>query len=678
VAIPAPTINFITGQPVFYQGGAFIIQADDATFYEYEFRNASGTRMLLKNGGNRLKVFNCDMWASDATAGSAYIRISAGDGDQICFNRIYSGDESLQFVTSLLWIHNGPGPNTNKNVTNGLYFGNIAVALGGGPCISASMKVNNNKQAYKWVSSSSVSVGNTITFPDPIPTGITAQQLIYSSQAWAQSQVYTLPINVTNGTSQYALVTAGTSSATGNGPTGTGSSITDGSCVWAYVSGSAGYADSIYVANLKNVAAGSLVIGYSHSGSTNTITLLPPAGTPYAVYNAITVPTQINFISGTPLGAMTNNVDVRYENNYCIGVGGNCLSFQNTDSVGSMRAVARGNFFDCSWAIAPLYSVTGRAAAFVQGDAYGGVSPYINDNRFILPYSAAVWINGTINDYSVSNNEMDGAQLGAATAYNQISILGGNTANQVQTGGVIEGNTIWATQGSTLCPIILGKQNTVDGMGEAIPGNAWNANVNKNRFAALPNSVPAIQVAYGGNHTIKENWAYPAVTGGADTAQFLSILSTSSGWVISDYNNLVSISGAPYAVTPGATLYNGQWEMYNPTLGASVPLANPPAFVAPVVRQANISGLFSYTVTPFSGYMLFILNNHPGGASTNTIVLPTGSLEPQQIQFTTLSSIGTLTLTNGAWPASTGLAANMGITLVYLPATQTWYPVTPA
>jgi hypothetical protein len=51
--------------------------------------------------------------------------------------------------------------------------------------------------------------------------------------AWAANTDYTLRKFVSNGANLYELVTAGTSAASG-GPTGTGSEIADGTCVWCW------------------------------------------------------------------------------------------------------------------------------------------------------------------------------------------------------------------------------------------------------------------------------------------------------------------------------------------------------------------------------------------------------------------------------------------------------------
>lgn len=55
-----------------------------------------------------------------------------------------------------------------------------------------------------------------------------------SAPAWAKSTVYAQGATVSVGTSVYTCTTAGTSAASGNGPSGTGTGIADGSCAWSY------------------------------------------------------------------------------------------------------------------------------------------------------------------------------------------------------------------------------------------------------------------------------------------------------------------------------------------------------------------------------------------------------------------------------------------------------------
>lgn len=65
------------------------------------------------------------------------------------------------------------------------------------------------------------------------PTLIGVTSVPVAGDDWLASQAYTGRIVVRNVNNLYELVTEGTSAASG-GPTGTGSSITDGTCVWCW------------------------------------------------------------------------------------------------------------------------------------------------------------------------------------------------------------------------------------------------------------------------------------------------------------------------------------------------------------------------------------------------------------------------------------------------------------
>lgn len=54
--------------------------------------------------------------------------------------------------------------------------------------------------------------------------------------SWATSHAYALNDVVYAGGNVYICTTAGTSASSGNGPTGTGTGISDGTAVWSYVS----------------------------------------------------------------------------------------------------------------------------------------------------------------------------------------------------------------------------------------------------------------------------------------------------------------------------------------------------------------------------------------------------------------------------------------------------------
>ena len=65
-------------------------------------------------------------------------------------------------------------------------------------------------------------------------TGVTCHMQGLLAQNWQASTGFALNQQVYNGGNVYKATTAGTTAASG-GPTGTGSGITDGTAVWAYV-----------------------------------------------------------------------------------------------------------------------------------------------------------------------------------------------------------------------------------------------------------------------------------------------------------------------------------------------------------------------------------------------------------------------------------------------------------
>lgn len=55
-----------------------------------------------------------------------------------------------------------------------------------------------------------------------------------TAPTWAVNRAYTAGATVSVGTNVYICATAGTSAATGSGPSGVGAAIADGTCVWTY------------------------------------------------------------------------------------------------------------------------------------------------------------------------------------------------------------------------------------------------------------------------------------------------------------------------------------------------------------------------------------------------------------------------------------------------------------
>lgn len=74
------------------------------------------------------------------------------------------------------------------------------------------------------------------------------------SQAWAQSTAYILNQQASNANGVYRVTTAGTSNASGTGPSGTGTGITDGTVTWSYVGPVDMVLDNTNIATAQNVS----------------------------------------------------------------------------------------------------------------------------------------------------------------------------------------------------------------------------------------------------------------------------------------------------------------------------------------------------------------------------------------------------------------------------------------
>lgn len=81
------------------------------------------------------------------------------------------------------------------------------------------------------VASNSTGAFTIISAP---PTG--SEELVYWSSPWQISTTYTVGQYVSSNLNIYVCTTAGTSSSSGNGPSGTNTNISDGTVVWNYVS----------------------------------------------------------------------------------------------------------------------------------------------------------------------------------------------------------------------------------------------------------------------------------------------------------------------------------------------------------------------------------------------------------------------------------------------------------
>ena len=116
---------------------------------------------------------------------------------------------------------------------------------------------------------STVAAG-TITFARALSSASAAVNDFGASSAWLANTVVVLNQMASNGANVYICTTAGTTAASG-GPTGTGSGITDGTAVWAYVQpGTA----SVTLNNVAVTQSLSVLI----SGATLSLRITNPVG----------------------------------------------------------------------------------------------------------------------------------------------------------------------------------------------------------------------------------------------------------------------------------------------------------------------------------------------------------------------------------------------------------------
>lgn len=87
--------------------------------------------------------------------------------------------------------------------------------------------------AYFTVPQSRFDIGLARSGPLTMAGLLISSDTVVTYAAWAASFAYALRSYVINNANRYELITAGTSAASG-GPTGTGSSIVDGTCAWCW------------------------------------------------------------------------------------------------------------------------------------------------------------------------------------------------------------------------------------------------------------------------------------------------------------------------------------------------------------------------------------------------------------------------------------------------------------
>ena len=134
----------------------------------------------------------------------------------------------------------------------------------------------------------------------------------YYPSVWAQNTVYAAGSKIRNDNGKfYSLRTPGTSASSGAGPTGTGLTITDGTCVWHY---SGGYNErAVAYAGSTTYAAGAVVYRLNNyylalNGGTTAASGSEPSGT-----NTITVDGGVTWQHDGPFGVQ----NITLEGNKC-------------------------------------------------------------------------------------------------------------------------------------------------------------------------------------------------------------------------------------------------------------------------------------------------------------------------------------------------------------------------
>ena len=516
------------------------------------------------------------------------------------------GDQGGQFVVGASWQGSGFAAFGNQNITNGKFVGCRLVSLSA-EATSFGLTIQGSGTPYVWqtVSSPSISIGNVLTLPTAgLPAGLTATALQYSAPLWQPDAPYTTGQYVANpyngiigSTAKYLCTAGGLSSSTGTGPTGNGGSITDGGVTWAYVAGSNGNASSVFGsaeqfisgAARYDILPGSCVIAYSASGGTSTITFQPPTGAANAIASAITSQVSVFFTAGAPPGALTASIlNCSFDSCELSSFQGCCGHMQNSDSSGEIN----GGWSNCvaDTSLTNAASVKNNTATFyVDAGAFGGVTLRIKGCTTRRPYFNAVYTRGNLNDWDISGNTFDSAQVGAAATKATVYLAGTNTSTLPSASGVLDNNKIWAPQGGSLEAVHFGAINGANSGGEMLQNAMWNVTASRNRAYGINNGNFMFTVSYGGNVKLSDNTPFPSVVGGADSARFLQINSNATGFVNSNGNNLANLNGAPYSNAGSGPFYTGGDEIYSSNLGTGSYRAVPTMLPTPTFRAGVLA-----------------------------------------------------------------------------------------
>lgn len=145
----------------------------------------------------------------------------ANVGQSVAISALTLADHLFDNGTAIMYSGTQPtSPETALSGNTALATWTFSASAFGAPSLTS-----GNEQASASFVASSVApaASGTVTFMRATAPG------------WAATHAYTVGQGATNGGNNYQCIGAGTSASSG-GPTGTGSSITDGTVTWMYLS----------------------------------------------------------------------------------------------------------------------------------------------------------------------------------------------------------------------------------------------------------------------------------------------------------------------------------------------------------------------------------------------------------------------------------------------------------
>jgi hypothetical protein len=505
-AIPAPSFDILEQYPTFYCGYYVGYFADRIRFTCCRWLNM-GKGVGLQGAGDDVTLVDCSGAACAGHSESAVHRHLGGARFRWLGGYIFSSDQGAQIVPGTTWTKNGWDHFSNISIT-GFLFQGVTCCSSGGQALSVSSNISNNLQIEGW-STDGVTlnpVGNTVAM-GPLPAKITYSDLQNSAPPYDNDAIYTAAGKTCiNNNLFYTLVSnGGVPAAGGTGPTGTGSNIVDGTCVWASgAPGGGNNGQTIYLSAHQNIADNSVVIGVGVTSNGYLLTLQPPSTSATAVTTAFTAAMNISFLYGTPLNGLTNS---------CLGDVVGCRficpagSFLITvsDTTGGNHVRVSNTIFDESWDLGGTNQA--KWSGNVQGGAYGDISVQFHACHWLSPYRAPINANGQISRFSMTQCRVD--PMRGPSLLPPVNVTGA-------TSGDIISNEIWCNTPANggYAGLLLGGADGTDVLFYTVPGSSWGLRVRDNDFLGIPDYGAGLQCSYGGRHMISGNkFAQQSVVG---------------------------------------------------------------------------------------------------------------------------------------------------------------------